>query len=215
MLWFHSLQGIIRSGVTPFIMKYLTKFIVCITVYLLLLSSCSPPEDKEKPISTKPKPLIVTLSNISLTLSDISKKYRIDNVHLEGNKCLPFLKKPLKNVSMIQQTLTSIQDPSNSNKIVLLILKFDSAASAKKETDINFNILETMLKRKETDVETFSVNIVGDNSIGVVFANKISPVYLYCRINNIFVKINGGKNLHLDELIKIIDTIKNKIEQIK
>lgn len=191
-------------------MKYLIKFIISIIV-CLSFSSCSPPEDKGERLSTDPKPLDVMLSDIGLASSDVNKKYRINNLHLTGDKCLPFLKKSQKNVSMIQQTLTSINDPSDSDKIVLLILKFYSAVSAKKEADINFNILENMLKRKETDVETFSINIVGDNSIGVVFANKSSPVYLYCRINNIFIKINGGKNLHMDELIKIMDIIKDKI----
>ena len=210
MSWFYSRQSIILSGVTPFIMRYLIKFIVSVVV-CLLLSSCSPPEDKEKHLSTNPKPLDVVLSDIALLPSDLNKKYLINNLHLTGDKCKPFLKKLQKNVSITEQTLDYINDPSDSKKIVLLIFKFDSAISAKKEADINFNILENMLKRKETDVQTFSVNIVGDNSIGVVFANKTAPLYLYCRINNIFIKINGGKNLHMDELIKIMAIIKDKV----
>ncbi len=191
-------------------MRSLIKFIVSIIV-CLLLSSCSPSENKEKRLTTDPKPLDIILSDIALVSSDLNKKYRINNLYLAGNKCLPFLKKHQKNVSMTEQTLSSINDPSDSNRIVLLIFKFNSAVSAKKEADINFNILENMLKRKETDVETFSVNIVGDNSIGVVFANKSAPLYLYCRINNIFIKINGGKSLRMDELIKIMAIIKDKV----
>ncbi len=191
-------------------------FIIAI---LCLLQSCSPqsgppdgPEKADSPERIDYQKLInCSLDDILLTDKDVGGNYLIKTSSYSGRKALSFLKKPRQDVEIVKQVFSDPDNPDETRVITLLLLKFGSSDLAETETKINFSILENLLKKADLSVEEFEINVLGDESMGIVFSGRKYPLYLYCRIHNYLIKLNGGSKRQMEELINLVKVIERKL----
>ena len=184
---------------------------------LLLFTSCSkaPDEDESKKQSKAMKKSAlapnqmneILITDLILKASDIGEQYTQTTSLYKDRASLKFLKRPVNGVEVIHQDF-SLKDDT-SRKITVLILKYKDIQQAKKEIELNFNILENLANKENFD--SFQINMFGDQSMAIKFPNRSDPFFLYSRYGNIVVKINAGKDSHMDKLIETLKKIEQKL----
>jgi len=188
-------------------------------VFIVSLCACSP--KKNKPAKNKKdnteKKETVTEQIYNITLGDIAikdneSKFNVSTFTFDERRSLRFLKKPQADILTLQQIFTDTNSHKEADQIILLLFIFPDTEHAKTESKINFNLLENLLKKSQNNVIGFEKNIFGDESMGLVLSNRPYPIFLYCRIGNIFIKLNGGMNRQTDEVINILKTIETKLK---
>ena len=194
------------------------KFVILCCIFLLF-SSCSkaPDENESKKnknsrktsMSQLNKPYTVQIKNLILTSSEVGIQYAQKTSYYKDRASLKFLKRPVNGVEIIRQDFEHKENPSDSTKLTVLILKYKSIEQAKKEIDLNLNILENLAKKE--NIDSFQINVFGDQSMAIKFQTLQNPFYLYSRYGNIVVKINGGKDSHMKKLLEILTAIENKL----
>lgn len=179
-----------------------------------MLASCSRRE--ETPQQTKKEstsPLRDALEKVQITPSDMENKFTISTTFLKGRDVLKYVKRPSQDVEIAEQIFSDPKTKSDAAKIILLILKYASLDSAKEETRINFSILESLLKKSEFSVKEFAINVFGEESMGIVFSGRKYPLFLYCRIGDVLIKVNGSDTSTMKDLIQVVKIIEKKMNK--
>jgi len=191
------------------------KFVLLCCI-LLLFNSCSKtPDENERKKPEEPQTIEknklyeLPQQKLMISSSEIKDKYSISTYFYKDRASLKFLKRPVNGVEVIHQDLSLKENNSDSHKITVLILKYHDIKHAKKEIDLNFNILENLANKD--NIDSFQINMFADQSMGIKFQTRPNPFYLYSRYGNIVVKINGGKDSRMEKLIEILTIIGNKL----
>jgi len=197
--------------------------LICCIIVFSSLHACSrsseppqPPDTEQKRISTHDNTTSqIDLTQLLINQDDIHHKFQINTSFYSNRELLKFLKKPSSSVEGFQQTFIDTTQQQEASKITMVVLKFPDKNSCTEEARINFSILRNILKKDNLAIDAFDINMFGEESMGLVFTGKKYPLYLYCRTGRIFIKLNGGKKRQMEELIKLLEIIDNKINSIK
>ncbi|GEM_PF-2001099 len=193
-------------------------YFLLIPFFITIFTACSQKNDKpakKKSAAIKENTISDINYNINvgeLAITSTESKFAISTYEFDERKSLRFLKKPQTGVTTLQQIFVDPTNKDETSQIILLIFKFHNHENAEDEAKINLNLLENLLKRSHTDVVTFDKNLFGDESLGLVLSNRPYPIFLYCRIGNIFIKLNGGKNRQNEEVVNILKIIETKLK---
>ncbi|MCD6460464.1 hypothetical protein J7L67_07340 [bacterium] len=194
------------------------KFII-ICCLLLLLNSCSKAPDENVPEKySEPSNKSQRISNkkydipakkLILTSSDLNGKYTVATSFYSDRASLKFLKKPVNAVDVIQQIFVLKENTGDSHKITVLILKYENVKNAENEIALNFNILKNLANKD--NIDSFQINVFGDESMGIKFQSRPNPLFIYSRYGNIVVKINGGQDTYMEKLTAVLKKIELKL----
>ncbi|MDX9703629.1 MAG: hypothetical protein RBU23_11380 [Candidatus Auribacterota bacterium] len=197
-------------------------FILLLT-YCIILTACSPssqPPENGSTESTAKKDSRVTvlyqdsLTQLAVSNETLKKNYVISTQYFSDRDSIPYLKKPRLDTDILLQDFYPQDKQDESDRITMMIIQFPDISSAKEETEINFSILENQAKRDSVNIQSFETNTIGDESIAITFQSERKyPVYLYARISNILIKINGGKNQNMEHLIEIANSVRNQLNR--
>ncbi len=187
--------------------KIILSIILC-----FLLPSCSPSNNNndEESIKSVHKDTNKTslfpdnLNFLAISSNTLKLPTIITTEYINGDVTINYLKQPLISVNILLQTIFPADDHNESKKISALVIRFPDITSAEKEAKINFDILKAQAKHDSVNIQTFETNTLGDESIAITFyPDRKYPVYLYTRIQNILIKINGGREQNMENLLEV------------
>lgn len=199
-------------------MRNIYLFAVAVSI-VFILSSCSqsPESSVEKQNESKSEQAAGELGNpcsfskLPIDENEFKGKYDIRTTFFSPRESIKLLKKPITGIETFQQTLLVRNKPEDTHSITIIALQFPDEAQCMEETQINFSILKNVLTKKNLAIDSFAINTYGDESMGIVFTGKKYPLYLYCRKGAVLLKLNGGENMQMEELVEVLKIIISKL----